>query len=160
MIVSIIAKCLKYAKQCIILFDLSHKTTKLILLYVYYTWTINIKTLSNFSMVKWEAHRKIAIHICSLLNQSSETALFLMWVLFAKSLQSGPTLCDPMDCSPPGSSVHGILQARILEWVAVSFSKDLPNPVIETMSFVSPALASRFFTNHLGNPFLYKLFKY
>ena len=37
----------------------------------------------------------------------------------AKSLQSGPTLCDPMDCTPPGSSVHGILQARILEWVAM-----------------------------------------
>ena len=34
------------------------------------------------------------------------------------------TLCDPMDCSPPGSSVHGISQARILEWVAISFSKD------------------------------------
>ena len=33
-----------------------------------------------------------------------------------------PALCDPMDCSPPGSSVHGILQARILEWVAISFS--------------------------------------
>ena len=33
--------------------------------------------------------------------------------------QSCPTLCDPMDCSPPGSSVHGILQARILEWVAI-----------------------------------------
>ena len=32
-------------------------------------------------------------------------------------------LCDPKDCSPPGSSVHGILQARILEWVAISFSK-------------------------------------
>ena len=40
----------------------------------------------------------------------------------AKSLQSCPTLCDPMDCSPPGSSVHGILQARTLEWVAISFS--------------------------------------
>ena len=36
--------------------------------------------------------------------------------------QSCPTLCDPMDCSPPGSSVHGIFQAWILEWVAVSFS--------------------------------------
>ena len=40
----------------------------------------------------------------------------------AKSLQSCPTLCDPMDSSPPGSSVHRILQARILEWVAISFS--------------------------------------
>ena len=37
--------------------------------------------------------------------------------------QSCPTLCDPMDCSPPGSSVHGIFQARILEWVAISFSR-------------------------------------
>ena len=40
----------------------------------------------------------------------------------AKSLQSCPTLCDPVDCSLPGFSVHGILQARTLEWVAISFS--------------------------------------
>ena len=40
----------------------------------------------------------------------------------AKSLQSCPTLCDPIDGSPPGSSVPGILQARVLEWVAISFS--------------------------------------
>ena len=40
----------------------------------------------------------------------------------AKSLQSCPTLCDPRDGSPPGSPVPGILQARILEWVAISFS--------------------------------------
>ena len=38
------------------------------------------------------------------------------------------TLCDPVDCSPPGSSVHGILQARVLEWVAISFSKILQRP--------------------------------
>ena len=40
----------------------------------------------------------------------------------AKSLQSCPTLCDPMDCSLPGSSIHGIFQARVLEWVAIAFS--------------------------------------
>ena len=40
----------------------------------------------------------------------------------AKSLQSCPTLCDPIDSSPPGSAIPGILQARILEWVAISFS--------------------------------------
>ena len=45
-----------------------------------------------------------------------------MYAAAAKSLQSCPTLCDPMDCSPPGPSVHGILQARVLEWVAISFS--------------------------------------
>ena len=41
----------------------------------------------------------------------------------AKSLQSCPTLCDPVDSSPPGSSVHGILQARILKGVAMPFSR-------------------------------------
>ena len=40
----------------------------------------------------------------------------------AKSLQSCPTLCDPIDSSPPGAPVPGILQARTLEWVAISFS--------------------------------------
>ena len=42
--------------------------------------------------------------------------------------QSYLTLCDPMDCSPPGSSVRGILQARILEWVAISFSRGSSQP--------------------------------
>ena len=46
----------------------------------------------------------------------------------AKLLQSCPTLCDPMDCSPPGSSLHGILQAGILEWVAISSSKGSSQP--------------------------------
>ena len=41
----------------------------------------------------------------------------------AKLLPSCPTLCNPMDCSPAGSPVHGILQARILEWVIIPFSK-------------------------------------
>ena len=50
------------------------------------------------------------------------------WLLFqgfccCSVVQLCLTLCDPMDCSPPGSSVHGILQARILEWVATSFSR-------------------------------------
>ena len=44
--------------------------------------------------------------------------------------QLWPILCNSMDCSPPGSSVHGILQARILEWVAIPFSRDLPDPGI------------------------------
>ena len=54
------------------------------------------------------------------------------------------TLCDPMDCSPPGSSVHGIFQARIMEWVAISFSGDLPDPGKESPD--SCALAGGFFT--------------
>ena len=49
-------------------------------------------------------------------------------------IQLCPTLCNPMDCSPPDSSVHGILQARILEWVALPSSRDLPDPAIKPRS--------------------------
>ena len=56
------------------------------------------------------------------------------------------TLCDPLDCSTPGSSVHGIFQTRILEWVAISYSGNLSDPGIEPASLVSPTLAVRFFT--------------
>ena len=51
-------------------------------------------------------------------------------------IQSCPTFCDPMDYSPPGSSVHGIPQARILVWVAISFSRDLPNPGMANLESV------------------------
>ena len=60
--------------------------------------------------------------------------------------QSCLTFCDPMDCSPPGSPVHGIFQARILEWLPFPPPGDLPNPRIEPLSLLSPALAGRFFT--------------
>ena len=50
-----------------------------------------------------------------------------------------------MDCSLPASLVHGTFQARILEWLAISYSRDLPNLGIELMSLVSPALAGEFF---------------
>ena len=56
------------------------------------------------------------------------------------------TPCNSMDCSPPGSSVHGISQARILEWLPFPTSGDLPNPGIKPESFASPALAGGFFT--------------
>ena len=56
---------------------------------------------------------------------------------------SCPALCNPMDCSPPGSSVHGILQARILRWVAISFSRGSSQPRDRTQ--VS-CIAGRYFT--------------
>ena len=55
-------------------------------------------------------------------------------------------LCNPMDCSPPGSSVHGIFQARILEWVLFPPPGVLPDPGIEPKSPESTALAGGFFT--------------
>ena len=56
--------------------------------------------------------------------------------------QSCPTLCDPIDCSPPGSSVHRIFQARILEWIAISFSRVSSQPRDQTHVF---CIADRFF---------------
>ena len=61
--------------------------------------------------------------------------------------QSSLTLCDPVDHSLPSSSVHGIFQARILEWVAIPTPGDLTNPGIKPMFLVFPALAGGFFTN-------------
>ena len=56
------------------------------------------------------------------------------------------TLCNPMHCSLPGCSVHEAFQARILKWAAASYSRDLPNPAMETASLSSPSLAGIFFT--------------
>ena len=64
----------------------------------------------------------------------------------AKSLQSCLTIWDPIDCSLPSFSVHVILQARTLEWVAISSSGDLPHRRTEPTCLMSPALAGRFFT--------------
>ena len=63
--------------------------------------------------------------------QGAKTACLLR----AKSLQSCLTFCNPMDCGPPGSSVHGILQARVLEWVAVPSSRGSSPPRDRTCIF-------------------------
>ena len=67
--------------------------------------------------------------------------------------QSCSTLCDPMDCSPPGSCVHGILQARILEWVAISSSRGTSWPRKRTASPVSTAWQADYLpAEPLGKP--------
>ena len=66
--------------------------------------------------------------------------LYFIICIHAQSCQSCLTLCNPRDCSSPGSSVHGILQARILEWVAMPSSRDQPDPGIKPVSPVSPIL--------------------
>ena len=64
-----------------------------------------------------------------------------MCVLCAKSLQLCLSLCGHLDCSPPGSSVYEVLQARILQWVAIPFSRRSSHPGIKP---VSPALQADF----------------
>ena len=81
-------------------------------------------------------------HVLAVVN----SAAMNVWVHCAKSLQSCLTLCltlcNPMVCSLPGSSVHGILQARILKWIA------MPSSVIKPMMLQSPALARGFFSTN------------
>ena len=80
-------------------------------------------------------------------TQKSEVAICLLHMC-AKSLESCPTVCDALDCSPPGCSVLGILQARIWNGLSSPTSEDLPNPGIELMSLMSPSLAGGFFTSN------------
>ena len=76
-------------------------------------------------------------HLLHVIYGSSHGSFMKNFRLESEVAQLCPTLCDPMDCSLPGSSVHGIFQARVLQWVAISFSRDLPNPGIKLRS---PAL--------------------
>ena len=63
-----------------------------------------------------------------------------------------PTLCNPMDCSPPGSSAHGILQAGILEWGAISSSRESSQPRDQAQVSCAAALAGSLPLGHQGSP--------
>ena len=88
--------------------------------------TLNGHTTCRCECIKW-------LFCLSLFSQFPTTHYYSEQVKFpkttmclclcAKSLQSCLTVCDPIDCSPPDSSLHGILQARILKWVAIPFSR-------------------------------------
>ena len=81
------------------------------------------------------------------LKQQSQSALSnAICILYTTSLQLCPTLCDPVGCSPQGSSVHGILQPRILEWAAMPSSRRSSQLRDQTHVSQSPALAGGFFT--------------
>ena len=67
------------------------------------------------SLNHWTSREVPVILVC--------TFVVSLWCICVLVAQSCLTLCDPMDCSPPGSSVHGVSQARILEWVPISFSR-------------------------------------
>ena len=82
--------------------------------------SLRLKWLSSSSSIR-KKNLKKSVYLAESLCYISETNTTL-WIKYAKSLQSCPTLCDPIDGSPPGSAIPGILQARTLEWVAISFS--------------------------------------
>ena len=76
----------------------------------------------------------------------ADIAVKVSMCMYAKSLQSWLTLCNPMDCSPPGSSVYGILQARIVEWIDMPSSRGSSQPRDQTHVFMSLPLTGGFFT--------------
>ena len=93
----------------------------------------SIRVFSNESVlhIRWPKYWNFSFSISLSSEYSGLISLIIDWLELiaapaaapaAKSLQSCPTLCDPIDSSPPGSPVPGILQARTLEWAAISFS--------------------------------------
>ena len=89
------------------------------------SWQIDGKTVRDFtflgSKITADDDCSHEIKRCLLLGRKVMTKLVCMSV--CEVAQSCPALCDPMDCGLPGSTLHGILQARVLEWVAIAFSK-------------------------------------
>ena len=121
----------------------------------YFVALISVDTVDLASRFWWSLsvlssdriHRSLSVH----------TPTCRQWGCFRVRVclvaQSCPTLFDPMDCSSPSSSVHGILQARILEWAAISYSRGSISPGMES---TSPALlhwqADSSWLSHLGSP--------
>ena len=116
-----------------------------------YNWVLCLSTWNYHSIVN-QLYSNIKQKV--LQNEFSPSTVELRNTLHvcmhAQSLQSCPTLCDPMDCCRPASSVHGILQAGILEWVAVPSSRGFPDPGFKPES---PALlADSSPLSHQGSP--------
>ena len=97
-----------------------------------YAWSITQLNVMNYFFKKMFFNRFVCVCVCVLVAQ---TCL---------------TLCNPLDCSPPGSSVHGILQARILEWVAIPFFRGSSQPRDRTyVSCISRQIL--FYLRHQAN---------
>ena len=98
--------------------------------YIFYVKITIIFYIFFLAFVRWE---EMPGHFCILMKSESFVPS-LKYVCVCLVTQSCPTLCNPLDCSPPGSSVNGILQARILQWVAISFSTGSSQPRDHTRS--------------------------
>ena len=112
----------------------------------------SLKQNSQVSVPAWHGNiQKLALGLSGLANKNSEHPIFEFQLnnrscfIMRVCAQSDPTFCDPTDCSPPGSSVHGILQARILDWFAISYSRGSSFAGTKPTSLTSPALAGGFF---------------
>ena len=102
----------------------------------------SVVVLENFFL---EEHDRVFRGEVSWRLQLSNGSTGRKFSMHAKSLQSCPTLCNPMDHNPPAFSVHGIFQERILEKVVMPSSRGLSDPGIGPVSLLSPALGDGFF---------------
>ena len=101
------------------------------------------RTLLVWKMQCAQVTSQVQGFLCSITTSNQVPVFSLIGKSVELVAQSCLTLCNPMDCSPPGSSVHGILQARILEWAANPFSRGSSRP--RDWTCVS-CIAGRFFT--------------
>ena len=101
--------------------------------------SFRIKTNLSVPRLTWISQMSTLLDTASYcLRSISNMLLFKASICVYVSVQSCPTLCDPMDCSLPGSSVHGISQVRILEWVTISSSRGSSQPRDQThISYIS-----------------------
>ena len=108
------------------------------------TWLSDWTELNSFCVQRLESQRRWGVNPAQ--GQEKMKWNDLAQTVHSMSLQSCLALCYPKDCSLPVSMVHGILQARMLKWVALSFSRDLPDPGIEPGSPGSSVYAGGFLT--------------
>ena len=101
----------------------------------------HVLAIINSAAMNIGVHERLSLLHCIFLPPLSK--IRCPFTIFFEVAQSCPTLCDPMDCSLPSSSVHGILQARVLEWGAISFPRGSSWPRDWTQVSCIP---SRFFT--------------
>ena len=112
----------------------------------FYAWLISLSImLSKFIHVVANGKILSFLWLHNILSHT-HTYVYVYVCMCAKSFQSCPTIWNPMDCSPSDSSVHRILQARILEWIAMPSSRESSQPRDGTWIFKSPALAGTFVT--------------
>ena len=95
-------------------------------------WLIKATVIKPCGFYDLQRNRRFGNYSKRNLVKSTQNTLVqvscTVWKTVSEVSQSCPTLCDPVDGSPPGSSIHGILQTRILEWVAISFSRGSSQP--------------------------------
>ena len=127
---------------------------------VYYKTTVPFSPIKNNNNVRWwtwcfclnemSSHSFITRYFsdicCNETNLKVSTLVCIVCVCLCSVIQSCLILCNPVDCFPPCSSVHEIIQARILQWVAMPTSMGSSRPRDRTYVFTSPALAAGIFT--------------